>query len=57
MKTIDEAFEEWLDGKMSGGEETRREFIRDYLNVDLGDLRWAFTCGRNSMKKELTDNG
>lgn len=52
-----QAFIDWLDGKMAGADssgsiETRRQFA-NRLGIDLGDLQWAFICGRNSMRKEV----
>lgn len=40
--TIDEAFEEWLDGWMVA--ETRREFAKK-TGANFDDLRWAFIAG------------
>jgi hypothetical protein len=41
--TIDEAFEEWLDGPIDG-QESRRQFA-ERLDMSLADLRWAFGAG------------
>lgn len=51
--TIEEAFEEWLDGP-SPAKDPRRDWVNP---DDLGKLKWAFTfgwlLGQEQLEKEL----
>jgi hypothetical protein len=45
MKTVEEYFEDWLDGVMAYSPlETRREFAKK-TGTNFSDLRWAFVMG------------